>query len=153
MFLNILLAVDGSASSVRALDYGVQLARAGNAKLTILTVAPPVSSYVTLAGVSAERMESELEAWASGLLAKAAALVPDDVVAHTIQRSGDAGAEIVKELERGGYDLVVLGSRGRGRAQESLLGSVNGYVHFHSHLPVLSVPDDGSSAPLDDTPS
>jgi nucleotide-binding universal stress UspA family protein len=37
---------------------------------------------------------------------------------------------------------VVLGSRGRGPAREGLLGSVNGYVHFHSHVPVLSVPAD-----------
>jgi nucleotide-binding universal stress UspA family protein len=36
----------------------------------------------------------------------------------------------------------VLGTRGRGRAQEGLLGSVNGYLHFHASVPVLSVPDD-----------
>ena len=62
--------------------------------------------------------------------------------AHARFRSGHAGEEIVKELERGAYDLVVLGSRGRGPASEGLFGSVNGYVHFHSHVPVLSVPAD-----------
>jgi len=149
MFLNILLGVDGSASSRRALNYGIELARAGNAKLTLLTVAPPVSSYVTLAGVSTDRMHAELDRWAAGLLANAAEVVPDDVLAHTIQRTGDAGPEIVKELERGGYDLIVLGSRGRGRAQEGLLGSVNGYVHFHSRVPLLSVPDEGAVGQLD----
>jgi nucleotide-binding universal stress UspA family protein len=41
--------------------------------------------------------------------------------------------------------LIVLGSRGRGRAQEGLLGSVNGYIHFHTHVPLLSVPDEGGA--------
>ena len=142
MFLNILVGLDGSATSRRALEHAIALARAGNGKLTLVTVAPPVASYVTLAGVSTATMHAELDRWAAGVLARAVDVVPGDVLAHTLQLSGDAGPEIVKELQRGGYDLVVLGSRGRGRAQEGLLGSVNGYVHFHSRVPLLSVPDD-----------
>ena len=140
MFLNILAAVDGSKSARRALDVAVDLARAGNARLTLIAVAPPVSSYVTLAGVDPARMEDELDRWAGRILAEAEEGVPDDVIAHRVQARGHAGHEIVAELERGGYDLVVLGSRGRSRAQEGLLGSVNAYVHFHSRVPLLSVP-------------
>jgi nucleotide-binding universal stress UspA family protein len=142
VFLNILVALDGSPSSRRALEHAVDLARAGNAKLTLVTVAPPVSSYSARAGVSLETMRAELDRWAADILRAGAETVPDDVIAHRVQRSGHPGPEIVKELRRGGYDLIVLGSRGRGRAQEGLLGSVNGYVHFHSAVPLLSVPDD-----------
>ena len=149
MFLNILIGLDGSASSRRALEAGVDLARAANAKLTLIVVAPPVSSYVTLAGISTLRMESELEQWAADLLKTSVESMPEGVVAHTIQRAGDAGPEIVKELKQGNYDLIVLGTRGRGRTQEGLLGSVNGYVHFHSHVPLLSVPDDGAAPRVD----
>jgi nucleotide-binding universal stress UspA family protein len=143
MFRNILAAVDGSQPALRALRYAVDLARSGNAKLTLIAVAPPVSGYVTLAGLSSEAIAGELDKWAGQAVAAAAAAVPSDVAVHTVQRRGHPGPEIVAELERGGYDLVVLGSRGRGRAREGLLGSVNGYVHFHSHIPVLSVPDHG----------
>ncbi len=142
MFLNILVGFDGSPPARRALEYAVELARAGNAKLTVITVAPPVASYVALAGASSERMHVELEEWAAARLAEAGELVPDDLPAHTIQRSGEVGAAIVKELERGAYDLIVLGSRRRGRTQESLISGVNAYVHFHSRVPQLSVPDD-----------
>jgi nucleotide-binding universal stress UspA family protein len=142
MFLNILAAVDGSSSSRRALEQAIDLARALNSNLTLITVAPPLSHYVTLAGVSSETMRDELDKWAGRTLTEAAAAVPDDVTAHTVQRNGHPGPEIATELERGHYDLVVLGSRGRGRAQEGLLGSVNGYLHFHSRVPLLSVPDD-----------
>jgi nucleotide-binding universal stress UspA family protein len=141
MFLDILVAVDGSATSHRALDIAVDLARAMRSKLTILTVAPPLAHYVTFAGVSTEVMRAELDRWAERILNEAAALVPDDVIAHRVQRSGHAGPNILEEIERGGYDLVVLGSRGRGRAQEGLLGSVNLYLHFHARVPLLSIPD------------
>jgi len=143
VFLNILVAIDGSASSRRALEQAVDLARALNSKLTLITVAPPISHYVPLAGVSSETMRKELDRWAQAILDRAAAAVPDDVIAHRMQPIGHPGPKILEEIERGRYDLVVLGSRGRGRAQEGLLGSVNGYLHFHSGVPLLSVPDAG----------
>jgi nucleotide-binding universal stress UspA family protein len=145
MFLNILVAIDGSPPAQQALEHAVDLARAGNAKLTLMTVAPPLSSYVTLAGVSSKTMQDELDKWAREILDGALRGVPEDVMAHTVQRSGHAGPEILRELERGGYDLIVLGTRGRGRAQEGLLGSVNGYVHFHARVPLLSVPGRGAA--------
>ena len=144
VFLNILVAVDGSPSSHRALEQAFDVARAMNSKLTLVTVAPLPSMYVTLGGVSSETMSDELDRWASGILAAAVEAVPEDLVAHTLQRSGHPGPEIADVLERGGFDLVVLGTRGRGRAQEGLLGSVNGYLHFHSRVPLLSVPEDGA---------
>jgi nucleotide-binding universal stress UspA family protein len=153
MFLKILAAVDGSSSSRRALEHAVEIARAMNSTLTLITVAPALSQYVTLAGVSRETMRDELDRWAGRILAEAAAAVPDDVIAHTVQRSGHAGPEIAAELERGHFDLVVLGSRGRGPAREGLLGSVNGYLHFHSRVPRLSVPDDADFLPEPNAPS
>ena len=87
-------------------------------------------------------MKADVERWAAAKLDEAAGLIPDDVLVHRVQRSGHVGPEIVAELERGHYDLLVLGSRGRGRAQENLLGSVNAFVHFHTRVPVLSVPED-----------
>ncbi|HUK44267.1 MAG TPA: universal stress protein, partial [Gaiellaceae bacterium] len=95
VFLNILVATEGSPHSRRALAEAVDLARATTAKLTLLTVAPPLSQYVTLAGVDPARMRLELDRWAEERLREAAAAVPDDVIAHTVQRSGHAGPEII----------------------------------------------------------
>ena len=47
------------------------------------------------------------------MLRDARASLPDDVAPHTVRRRGHPGEEIVAELERGGYDLLVLGSRRR----------------------------------------
>lgn len=139
------MGIDDSPSSRRALEYAIGLASAGNAKLTLMIVAPPPSSYVTLGGLSLERMGAQLDKWAREALEEAAQLVPEDVIAHTVQGSGHAGPVILKELKRGQYDLIVLGSRGRGRTQEGLLGSVNGYIHFHAKVPLLTVPEESAS--------
>ena len=139
MFLNILVAVDGSDCSLRALEQAADLARTQNSLLTLITVAPPVPTYITFAGRRPDAVREELDKWASRILAHAVAALPDDLPVHVVVHRGHAGRDIVKELERGSYDLLVLGSRGRGRAREGLFGSVNGYVHFHSPVPILSV--------------
>ena len=141
MFTNILVGLDGSESSQRALEHAIDLARSKDAELTLMTVAPPVATYVTLAGVSIDTMSAELDKWATNVLDEAARAVPPEITANRVQGRGHAGPEILKELKRGGYDLIVLGTRGRGRTEEGLLGSVNGYIHFHAHIPLLSVPD------------
>ncbi|HEX6761782.1 MAG TPA: universal stress protein [Gaiellaceae bacterium] len=142
MFLNLLVAVDGSPASERALAEAVDLARCTNARLSLIAVAPPVTQFASLAGTDPGTLQDQLDEWAARILRDAQASLPDDVAAHTVRRRGHAGHEIVAELERGGYDLIVLGSRGRGRTRANVLGSVNAHVHYHSDTPILSIKGD-----------
>ena len=139
MFRDILVAFDGSRAARVAFEQAVDLARTQNAKLTVLTVAPPVGSLTARAGVDPAQMREELDGWASRLAREAAGSAPDEVIVHHVARKGYVGEEIVKELGAGTYDLVVLGSRGRGRVESNLLGTVNGYVHYHSKVALLSI--------------
>ena len=52
---------------------------------------------------------------------------------------GDPAAEICREAEDGGYDLVVIGSHGYGVVKRVLLGSVSHHVLHHAPCPVLVV--------------
>ena len=139
MFLNILVAFDGSPSAWAALRQAVDLARAENAKLTILSVRPPLPSFAYRSGVSVERLKEEADEEVAEFLREARASLPDDVSATTIQREGHAGEEIVRQVEEGHHDLVVLGTRRWGRFRANVFGSVNAYVHFHSTVAMLIV--------------
>jgi nucleotide-binding universal stress UspA family protein len=146
MFNKILVAYDGSPSSRAAIQQAYALAKANNAQVTILSVAPSVAALAGLSGVSIEELGAELKEWAEQTAREGASTAPSDANVHTITRSGHVGEEIVAEIEAGGYDLAVLGSRGRGRLVTDLFGSANGYVHFHSKIPLLTISGDESNS-------
>ena len=139
MFENILVAYDGSPTSRAALAQAYELAQTEQAEITALTVAPTVAPLAALAPVSVEGLRAELQDWAGARLREAAAAAPDGLTVHTVQRNGHVGEEVVAEIESGGYDLVVLGSRGHGRIASEILGSVNSHVHFHAKVPTLTI--------------
>jgi len=47
-----------------------------------------------------------------------------------------AGPAIVKEVEEGKFNMVVMGSRGLGVIRRQLLGSVSDYVLHHCNVPI-----------------
>jgi nucleotide-binding universal stress UspA family protein len=148
MFHHILVAADGSQAAQRAVQEAIDIARTQQARLTILTVAPPVPSMMPVAGGDPSAVSETNEHWAGEVVRAALATVPDGVDVHTVIRIGHPTHEIVEELNQGDYDLIVVGSRGRGAARAGVLGSVNGAVHFHTHIPMLSIslPDEHPTA-------
>jgi nucleotide-binding universal stress UspA family protein len=139
MFNNILVAYDGSPTSVSALNQAYELAQAEDADVTVLTVAPTVAPLAALAPVSVEGLRDELDRWARTRLEEAKAAAPAGLSVRAVERNGHVGEEIVDEIESGQYDLVVLGSRGHGRLTTEILGSVNNHVHYHSDVPTLTI--------------
>ncbi len=140
MFLNILVAVDGSAHADRALDAALDLARALNSRLTLISVASR-TSWRFMAGPYAGLLPTQDDAdkEAQATLREAAARLDDGMPVTTIVGQGAAAAAIIKHAADGGHDLIVMGSRGRGGAAAALLGSVSHSVLNHSHVPVLIV--------------
>jgi len=147
VYRNILVAIDGSPTASRALDHAGELAQALHAKLTVMSVVPSVPGYAYAAGVDVQALEREAEREVDDRVRNAVASLPGDITVNSFLRHGDAGHEIVNVLDEGGYDLLVLGSRGRGRMASTLLGSVGGAVHFHTHVPMLVIhPVEGEDA-------
>jgi nucleotide-binding universal stress UspA family protein len=138
---NILIAFDGSPQAERALDVAIELAVTNHGRLTILTAAPHVPYLATTAaspqGVTA--LKRGMEAEAERTLCRAAERVPDHVSVTRIFTYAPIRRALVRTLEDGSHDLVVLGSRGLGRIRAALLGSVSRFALRHSPVPVLIV--------------
>jgi nucleotide-binding universal stress UspA family protein len=61
------------------------------------------------------------------------------VAAETIEAVGHPAESIVDEAERGGFDLIVVGSRGHHGIARFLIGSTSTRVVTHAHCDVLVV--------------
>jgi nucleotide-binding universal stress UspA family protein len=139
VYRHVLCAYDASPSARAALEHAIDLAVAMRARLAIVTVVERPPAGVAAAGVDPEALSATIETERNDELREACALVPDEVPVTTMLRSGHAGREILRAADEVGADLIVLGTRGRGRVTSSLFGSVAADVHFHTRLPMLVV--------------
>jgi nucleotide-binding universal stress UspA family protein len=139
-FRSVLVAVDGSRHSDAALAHAVELARDGNARLTILTAtsSPPgfalTGPGAAVVAASAAAIEHDFDE----ILRAAVDRVPDDLPVTSVLAHGPAAQAILNEARRGDHDLIVMGSRGLGVAR-ALLGSVSHRVLRHVPAAVLIV--------------
>jgi len=146
VFRNILVAVDGSATAGIALDAAAELAEALNSRLTIIAVAPEVPSFAYRSGIDVGALEHEATNETEKLLRESADGIPHDLPVTTVLKYGHPGERIVEQINHGNHDLLVMGSRGRGRVATSLFGSVGAYVHYHARVAMLVIhPEEGSS--------
>ena len=147
MFRSILVAVDGSQASRSALAQAVDLARSEGSRLTLISVAEPLRWRFSVFPLAVPYPdEAELARQAERIVDQAEALVPEGVPVSTVVRRGSAVREILKRVEDGEHDLVVLGSRGLGSARSLILGGVCRAGVARSPVPVLVARADASRA-------
>lgn len=136
----ILVPVDGSENAKRALDQAISIAKGSNASITIVNVAEkPPTVYVESQKILNEisRMSREQ---ASKVLDEYDALAESrGVKADSVIIEGEPAASIIAYAEKGGFDMIVIGSRGLGKFKELLLGSVSSKVVSGARCSVLIV--------------
>jgi nucleotide-binding universal stress UspA family protein len=148
VFRNILAAIDGSPDSDEALTQAVDLAESEHARLTLFSSinTPPAVAYSGVGGDVVTELTKEAESDTEKVLREALERVPDGVSVTTIMSSEPARPAVLRQLEQGQHDLLVMGSRGRGAVRSVLLGSVSHYVLHHSPVPVLIVHAESSAS-------
>ncbi len=139
----IIVGIDGSHHSTRALEWALREAALQHAPLTVLTVhlvpASPWTGNPVLLEQDADDQEKMLKA-AEELTQKALSQLgearPESVTVRSI--SGFPARELIEESKDA--DLVVVGSRGAGGFAALMVGSVSSQVVGHAHCPVVVVP-------------
>jgi nucleotide-binding universal stress UspA family protein len=140
---NILVAVDGSENSDRALEFALDLAEKYSAAVTVLNVSESPSmgavpiEPTTISGESMVMFAKDLRKFHEEILSVAHAReAKPNVVVSSKLREGNPAMEIVAEAKEGLIDVVVVGHIGLGRVREIFLGNISQKV---AHLAPCSV--------------
>jgi nucleotide-binding universal stress UspA family protein len=145
MFKHILIPVDGSDNSQRAIDKAIALAQAFKSQVTAIYVIDPYA--FTGAGTDFAYGHSEYLSAATAEGKQALQIARDafqtvgiEINSNLVDGHSTYKAILEKAAEIGA-DLVVMGSHGRKGLEKLILGSVTSQVLSHAHLPVLVVRD------------
>ncbi|AIF48266.1 universal stress protein [Dyella japonica] len=141
MFKHILLPVDGSEYTLRAVDTGIALAARLEAKIFSIHVLPPLSTVSFMSellqhrGCYSEAAKARAQAYLDEVVQRASALsVPCETEFVFDLRPYVA---IVAAAAKHKCDLIVMGSRGFDGLERVLLGSVTHKVMLSCDTPVL----------------
>lgn len=140
----IVVGIDESMGSQRALEWALEEARLRQASVRLVHAVPLPQSYYPYSLGELDRVEADKEqaqqatrVMLESALAKAGG-EPAGVSVELVSRFGAAPNVLVKEA--GDAALLVVGSRGRGGFTGLLLGSVSQQAVQHAQCPVVVIP-------------
>jgi len=140
VFTNILVAVDGSDASQRALVRALDEAKVWNAKLHILYVVETGLFSSLPSDNTVEIMYRVLEKEGTSVLERAKKFVGEKgITATTHMKQGHAGSEVIALADQEKADLIVVGSLGKSQTDRLLIGSVSMFVVSHSRVTTMVV--------------
>lgn len=144
MFRRVLIPIDGSEFSQKAISGGIALAKMCGATLTAVHVTPPV--YVPMRDNSVEydaafaaRLEQEYRRAGEQYLKRveSAAQAAGVTCAGVLVESRPAWEGIVETAQKQKCDVIVMAAHGRAGIKALVLGSETDKVLTHSKIPVL----------------
>ncbi|MBP1928097.1 nucleotide-binding universal stress UspA family protein [Methanolinea mesophila] len=140
MFTQILVAIDGSKISDRALKIALDEAKVWNATVNVIYVVETGLFSSLPMDNTWEIMYSMLEKEGQDALDAAKNEAEKrHITLNAVMKQGHAGNEIVNASEELGADLVIVGSHGRSEVDRILLGSVSSFVVSHCAVSVMVV--------------
>jgi len=152
MITRVLVPVDGSEHSRRALEFATDIAERFSASVVLLHVvstaaplpAPQVGVTVTSEGVPppvfSTKMVEDLAKLGSELLARQGSEVERrGLTVKKVLERGEPVEKILQTAKNERCDLIAIGARGLGKMRALLLGSVSDGVVHRAPCPVLVV--------------
>lgn len=143
MYQRILVPVDGSPTSERALQEALQLARRHSSQLELVHVLGDIRLMDADSYINYAEMKETITSTGKKILTQAQMAVQQAGFAADVQLLEAGGARIasaiVEEARRWPADLIVIGTHGRTGFSRVLFGSVAEGVVRTAHIPVLLI--------------
>ena len=139
VFQKILVPLDGSEHSGRALEASIQLAKGLNSKLALFTVYSVTGVAGPDPGSTVMAIRAACDSCKKTLAEAEQKVKSEAIEVETQVAEGNAVDEIVKKSKEGRFDLIVMGARGLSTLKKILVGSVSEGVIKNAPCPVLIV--------------
>jgi nucleotide-binding universal stress UspA family protein len=140
----IVVGVDGSPGSARALSWAVTQARRLATPLRVVHawwLAPEYAAYPAVSARDDVARAEELRQGGLEIVERMLAEVADDVHGVDLEREVVNEHPVQALVDRSkDAELVVVGTRGFGGFRTMLLGSVSNQLVQHAHCPVVVIP-------------
>ena len=138
MFKNIVIAVDGSECSHKALKFAKSIAERFEANLWLVHAFSNPADFMGYTDY--EKLFARRKAAAQAVLDDARQkLGGTSFVVNEELREGPEAESILKEAQKAEADLIVMGTRGLGTLKGFLVGSVSRKVIHYAACPVMVV--------------
>lgn len=135
----MLVAIDGSESSMHALKESFKLARNEKSWITVVSVIPEYKGDLDMVAVG--NVMASIRKPCEDALHRAEELArAEGALIKTLCVEGEAHERIIDLAEAENCELIVMGRRGLSRLERVLMGSVTARVIGHSPIDVLVVP-------------
>ena len=140
MFTNILVPVDGSDNSYRALDAAFLFSEKLGSNITVIHV----MEQVPITHIGSEKQINEfLEAYKKEnqeILSKCSEIAAQKgLTINTYLLEGNPASAILDFSKKEKFDLLIMGRRGLGKFKELILGSISNKIVHHSQSAVLLI--------------
>jgi nucleotide-binding universal stress UspA family protein len=135
-FNKILVPIDGSKQSFKALDSAISLSQESGAELTLFHVIP----HIDAGGPRTKLLDDQVVTQGNDILKKAATYAKKKKMQVKTKTSrGSPAFATIKFAKSGNFDHIVMSSTGAGSAGGEMLGSVSNYILHKSKIPVYLV--------------
>jgi nucleotide-binding universal stress UspA family protein len=139
-YRKILVAVDGSASSMRAFRESLKLAKDEKCWVTVVSVVPKYEGDLGAVWVNNVR-ESFGQACEIAISEAKKIAEEERALVKTVCEEGEIYERIVDLADAENCDLIIMGRKGRSQVEKALIGSVTARVIGHTQRDVLVVPE------------
>lgn len=141
----MLVALDGSESSLHALKEAFKLATSEKSWITAVCVIPPYVGDLDLVGVG--NVQQAMRQPCEKAIEQAKALAKSErALMKAVLEEGAAHERIIDVAEAENCELIVMGRKGVSKLEKTLVGSVTARVIGYSQMDVLIVPLDAPVA-------
>jgi nucleotide-binding universal stress UspA family protein len=141
MLSNILVPVDGSENSFRALEHAIFLStKIQGVKIAVIYIMEDLPTVYIYSPKIMKKINEDYKRESEKILERCKEMTKkEEIDIHSAILKGDPASKIIEYSEKQRSDIIIMGRSGMGKFKEALIGSISNKVLHHTKCSVMFV--------------